>query len=345
MKDIKIVLENLASKGITPDQSQQLFLETFVECDSQYKSSSLFRKRSNPGSIYLWGPVGTGKTLLLKAIDDCYFEDSGTFHFIEFMQLIHSQLSEIRKIKDPLPLIAKDLSKKYKMLFIDEFQIEDISDAMIVGLVIKGLIDNGVRVMLSSNAPPEDLYKGGLQRNKFLPTIKLIQSDFIIFNLEGAEDYRLREISLFNSVDKDVKRFLHKTFEEEWAASPNFIVNNREFSCNGRSQNFLWLSFKDFFSEPCGSMDFIEIAQTYKWVFLSEFHSCDDEHLDKIRRFISYIDITYQEKQKMKLFADGALLQNLYTGTQLKFLWERSASRLHEISSKKYLEDLEKKVN
>jgi cell division protein ZapE len=92
-------------------------------------------------------------------------------------------------------------------------------------------------------------------------------------------------------------------------------------------------------------MDFIEIAQTYKWVFLSEFHSCDDEHLDKIRRFISYIDITYQEKQKMKLFADGALLQNLYTGTQLKFLWERSASRLHEISSKKYLEDLEKKVN
>ena len=86
MKDIKIVLENLASKGITPDQSQQLFLETFVECDSQYKSSSLFRKRSNPGSIYLWGPVGRGKTLLLKAIDDSYFEDSGTFHFIEFMQ-------------------------------------------------------------------------------------------------------------------------------------------------------------------------------------------------------------------------------------------------------------------
>ena len=343
MKDIRIVLENLASKGIEPDQSQQLFLETFLECDSQYKSPSLFRKHSNPGSLYLWGPVGRGKTLLLKAIDDCYFKDSGTFHFIEFMQLIHSRLSEIGKIKDPLLLVAKDLSKQYKMLLIDEFQIEDISDAMIVGLVIRGLINNGVRIMLSSNAPPEDLYKEGLQRNKFLPSIHLIQAHFTIFNLEGAEDYRLREISLFNAVDKNVKGFLHQTFEEEWSSSLSFTVNNREFSCKGRSQIFLWLSFEDFFSEPCGSMDFIEIAQTYEWVFLSEFHSCNDEHLDKIRRFISYIDIAYQEKQKMKLFADVALLQNLYMGTQLKFLWERSASRLHEISSKKYLEDLEKK--
>ena len=343
MKDIRIVLENLASKGIKPDQSQQLFLETFVESDSQYKSPSLFRKYSNPGSLYLWGPVGRGKTLLLKAIDDCYFKDSGTFHFIEFMQLIHSRLAEIGKIKDPLLIISKDLSKKYKLLFIDEFQIEDISDAMIIGVVIKSLIKKGVRVMLSSNASPDDLYKNGLQRNKFLPTIHLIQSQFVIFNLRGVEDYRLREISLFNSIDQDVKGFLHKTFKEKWSSSSNFTVSNREFSCKGRSQNFLWLSFKDFFSEHSGSKDLIEISKTYDWVFLSDFHSCDDGHLDKIRRFISFIDITYQERQKMKLFVEVALLKNLYKGTQLKFLWERSASRLHEISSQKYLDDLNKK--
>ena len=343
MKDIRIVLENLASQGIKPDQSQQLFLETFLEFDSQYKPPSLFRKNSNSGSIYLWGPVGRGKTLLLKAIGDCYFEDSGTFHFIQFMQLIHSRLSDIGGIKDPLPQVAKDLSTKYKMLLIDEFQIEDISDAMIVGLVIKGLIKNGVRVMLSSNAPPEDLYKEGLQRNKFLPTIKLIQSHFSIFHLKGAEDYRLREISLFNSPNKDIEGLLHRTFDEEWSLSHSFIVNNREFSCKGRSNKFLWLSFKDFFSKPCSSKDFIEISKTYEWIFLSDFHYCNDEHLDVMRRFISFIDITYQERQKMKLFSEALLLQNLYEGTQLKFLWERSASRLHEISSKKYLEDLEKK--
>ena len=343
MKDIEIVLENLAMQGINPDQSQQLFLETFIELDSKFKPPSLFRKSLNPGSIYLWGPVGRGKTLLLKAIDDCYFGDSGTFHFLEFMQLIHSRLAEIGKIKNPLLIVSKDLSKKYNMLFIDEFQIEDISDAMIIGLVIKSLIKNGVRVMLSSNAPPDDLYKDGLQRNKFLPTIHLIQSQFAIFNLQGAEDYRLREISLFDTIDQDVKGFLHKTFKEKWSSSLNFTASNRKFSCKGSSQNFLWLSFKDFFSEPSGSKDFIEISKTYDWIFISEFHSCDDEHLDKIRRFISFIDITYQERQKMKLFVEVALLKNLYKGTQLKFLWERSASRLHEISSKKYLEDLNKK--
>jgi len=343
MKDIRIVLENLASQGIKPDQSQQLFLETFLEFDSQYKPASVFRKNSNSGSVYLWGPVGRGKTLLLKAIDDCYFQDSGTFHFIEFMQLIHSQLSDVGRIKDPLPQVAKDISKKYKMLLIDEFQIEDISDAMIVGLVLKGLIKNGVRVMLSSNAPPEDLYNEGLQRNKFLPTIQLIKSHFAIFHLKGVEDYRLREISLFNAPNKDIEGFLHRTFEEKWSSSLVFIVNNREFSCKGRSDKFLWLSFKDFFSKPCGSKDFIEISKTYEWIFLSDFHHCNDEHLDIIRRFISFIDIAYQERQKMKLFSEALLLQNLYEGTQLKFLWERSASRLHEISSKKYLEDLEKK--
>ena len=343
MKDIEIVLENLASKGIKPDESQLLFLETFIEFDSKYKPSSIFRKQLNQGSIYLWGPVGRGKTLLLKSIDDCYFDDSGAFHFIEFMQLIHSSLANLSKIKDPLSLVAKDIAKKYQILFIDEFQIEDISDAMIIGIIIELLISKGVRIILSSNAPPEGLYKEGLQRNKFLPTISLIQSQFKIFNLQGVEDYRLREITSYNFVNGDVENFLRKTFKEDWSLSKYFRVKDREFSCKGRSQSFLWLSFQDFFSEPCGSIDFIEISKTYDWIFITQFHDCDDQHIDKIRRFISFIDITYQERQKMKLFSEGVLLQNLYTGIQLKFLWERSASRLHEISSKKYLEDLEKK--
>ena len=343
MKDIEIVLENLASQGIKPDKSQHLFLEAFLDADSKYRPPKLFRKHSNSGSIYLWGPVGRGKTLLLKAIDDCYFSDSGTFHFIEFMQFIHSSLADLDKTKDPLLLVARELSKKYRVIFIDEFQIEDISDAMIIGVIVKSLIDNGVRIMLSSNASPDGLYKEGLQRNKFLPTIKLIESQFKIFNLQGAEDYRLREIALFNSIDDDVETFLHKTFEEDWSQSDNFSVNDREFSCKGRSKSFLWLSFQDFFSEPCGSKDFIQISKTYDWIFISQFHACDDQYIDKIRRFISFIDITYQERQKMKLFTEASMLQNLYTGIQLKFLWERSASRLHEISSKIYLEDLEKK--
>jgi len=342
MKDIEIVLENLALKGIKPDQSQQLFLETFMECDSKYKRRSLFRKNLSPGSIYLWGPVGRGKTLLLKAIDASYFKNSGQFHFLEFMQLIHNSLFEVSKNKNPLALVAKKIAKNYDILFIDEFQIEDIADAMIIGSVIESLVSKGIRIMLSSNAHPSNLYKDGLQRNKFLPAIEFIQSHFMIFNLEGPEDYRLRDIALINSFELDVKEFLGKTFSEEWAESKQFIVNDRSFSCEGRSSKFLWLSFAEFFSEPCGSKDFIDIAKHYEWVFINNFHACDDEHLDKIRRFISFIDITYQERQKMKLFYEDGFLTDFYQGTQLKLLWERSESRLHEISGKGYLKNLEK---
>jgi cell division protein ZapE len=164
----------------------------------------------------------------------------------------------------------------------------------------------------------------------------------MIFNLEGSEDYRLRDIALIRSYEPDVKEFLGKTFSEEWAESQKFIVNDRSFPCEGRSSKFLWLSFQEFFSEPCGSKDFIDIAKNYEWLFISNFHACDDQHLDKIRRFISFIDITYQERQKMKLFYADGFLTDFYQGTQLKLLWERSESRLHEISNESYLKNLEK---
>ena len=342
MKDIEIVLENLASQEITPDKAQELFLEAFIEFDSKYNQTSFFRKNSNPGSLYLGGPVGRGKTLLLQAIDTSYFKNSGQFHFLEFMQLIHSSLFEVSKNKDPLALVAKKIAKNYDMLFIDEFQIEDIADAMIIGLVIESLVTQGIRIMLSSNAHPSNLYKDGLQRSKFLPAIEFIQSQFMIFNLEGPEDYRLRDIALINSHEPDIKEFLVKTFSEECTNSSQFIVNERSFPCEGQSSKFLWLSFQKFFSEPCGSKDFIKISKNYEWVFISDFHACDDENLDKIRRFISFIDITYQERQKMKLFYTDGFLTDFYQGTQLKFLWERSESRLHEISGKSYLKNLEK---
>jgi cell division protein ZapE len=343
MKDIEIVLENLASQEIKPDQAQKLFLEKFIDCDSSFRPSTIFRKQTGFSSIYLWGPVGRGKTLLLQSIASSYFSNVGTYHFLEFMQLMHSNLSELNSVKNPLSTVAKNLSKKYKVIFIDEFQVEDIADAMIIGLIIESLSQCGVRIMISSNASPDLLYKDGLQRDKFLNTINFIQSEFLVFSLQGEQDYRLKEIAKFDTViSHNVAEFLHHTFEGPWSEANTFSINDREFSCKGQSSKFLWLSFKEFFSEPCGSLDFIEMCKSYEWVFITDFHKCDDENLDKVRRFISFIDITYQERQKMKLFSDDSLLKDLYQGSQLKFLWERSESRLHEITSSSYLKNLEK---
>ena len=348
MKDIEIVLENLTSQGIKLDQAQKFFLETFIDLDSLFKPPSFFSKNSSLGSIYLWGPVGRGKTMLLKAIVDSYFPSSGKFHFIEFMQLVHKNLSELPNEKDPLKKVVKKIAKKYDVIFIDEFQIEDIADAMIAGVLIESLVNDGVRMMISSNSNPDNLYKDGLQRNKFLKTIYFIQSKFRVFNLLGTEDYRLREIISFDDstdgeyTNQSVKLFLEKTFNSNLTKNLSFVVNGREFSCCGYSKKLVWLSFERFFLEPCGNKDFIEMIKTFDWIFISEFHDCNDEQMDKIRRFISFIDIAYQEKQKLKLFFEPDLLQNLYHGDQLKALWRRSASRLHQISSKKYLKNLEK---
>ena len=140
-----------------------------------------------------------------------------------------------------------------------------------------------------------------------------------------------------------VKDFLQRTFNQDLAEKTEFLANNRKFRCFGCSDKALWLSFKDFFSSPCASKDFIEIVQTFEWIFISNFHACNDDHIDKIRRFISFIDIAYQEKQKLKCFYDPNSMINLYSGDQLHHLWVRTESRLHQIASTKYLQNLEKK--
>ena len=348
MKDIKVVLENLSIQGVTLDNAQTSFLEKFIEQDSAYKPPTFFSKNNSIGNLYLWGPVGRGKTMLLQGLQDSYFPQAGQFHFIEFMQLIHKKLSEFSGNSDPILKVVKSLSNDFKIIFIDEFQIEDIADAMIIGTLIEALSQKGTRMFISSNSHPDDLYKDGLQRAKFLQTIDFINKNFFIHHLLGSEDYRLKEIAKFDSSAKDgnsfggVKDFLQRTFNQDITYTTEFLANDRKFNCLGCSDKALWLSFEDFFSSPCASKDFIEIVKTFEWVFINNFHACNDDHLDKVRRFISFIDIAYQEKQKLKCFYDPNLMINLYSGDQLRHLWVRTESRLHQIASKKYLQNLEK---
>lgn len=349
MKDIKVVEDKLFAQGINLDIDQMAFLKEFIELDSMYKPKRLFFSNQSIGNVYLWGPVGRGKTMLLQQIQDCYFSNSAQFHFIEFMQLVHNKLADFSGKSDPLKMIVKYLSRHHKMIFIDEFQIEDIADAMIIGTLIDALSNKGVRLLISSNSHPDNLYKDGLQRAKFLKTIDFINKNFFIHNLSGIEDYRLREIAEFDSSGKDrncdesVKIFLLRTFSKDITNQTQFLINSRKFNCLGCSKKVLWISFDEFFSSPCGGKDFIEIAKTFEWVFINNFHICNDDHIDKIRRFISFIDIAYQEKQKLKLFYDPDLINNLYIGDQLENLWIRAESRLHQIATKKYLQNLEQK--
>tara|TARA_B100000214_G_scaffold233698_1_gene170704 strand:+ start:275 stop:1324 length:1050 start_codon:yes stop_codon:yes gene_type:complete len=348
MKDIKVVIENLSAQGIAPNDQQTFFLKEFIQFDLAFRPSTFLFKNNSVGNLYLWGDVGRGKTMLLQAIQDSFFPNAGQFHFIEFMQFIHKKLSKFSGNSDPLIRVVKDLSNDYKIIFIDEFQIEDIADAMIIGTLIKALSNKGIRLFISSNSHPDNLYKDGLQRSKFLKTIDLINEHFFVYNLLGNTDYRLKEIVKFDSSTEDknsnecVKDFLQKTFDQDIFNTTQFLVNDRKFNCLGCSERILWLSFDNFFSSPCASKDFIEIVKKFEWVFINNFHTCNDDNIDKLRRFISFIDIAYQEKQKLKFFYDPNLINNLYSGDQLHHLWVRTESRLNQMSTTKYLQNLEK---
>ena len=304
-----------------------------------------FKKRKfNKASFYIWGEVGRGKTLITKSFLNEIKINKAIFHYIDFMQNIHNELSVMSDKSDPLNLIAKSLSKKYKIIFIDEFQVEDVADAMIIGNLLNQLIQSGVILYITSNAHPNDLYKDGLQRQKFIDVMKAMQKQFNIYKLDGVIDYRSRNIANVNQEksnkffdEKDILLVIKENFDNKNLTKKTLNINSRQFTCKAVSNDFLWISFSDFFIEPNGSSDYMEISKNIEWVFLNDFKYCDDNSTDIIRRFISFIDICYRDKTKIKFFFNGIAYEKLYTGNKLEILWDRCQSRLSEMQTSEYL--------
>ena len=297
-------------------------------------------------SFYTWGAVGRGKTLLSEAIlkNIGNGKSSISFHFIDFMHMVHSELSRLVGNKDPLNIIAKSLSSKYKIMLIDEFQVEDVADAMIIGNLLSQILKNGSQLFLTSNVHPDDLYKDGLQRQKFMKSIAMIKDSLNIYELKGLVDYRARNIFKYRdnsnsspNKDEDILRFIKSNFSNHEITSSILKINSRKFRCKSSSEDFLWVSFNDFFNQSTGSKDFIEISRNFEWVFINDFAECDDNNADTIRRFISFIDISYRENTKVKFFFGNINHLNIYKGTRLKILWDRCLSRLTEMQTIEYL--------
>ncbi len=340
------IFNNLKERGIEADSLQSNLIKEMVETVNQSNSdlNKLKTTKSIKRSFYIWGNVGRGKTLITRSFIDLISEKNIVFHYIDFMQNIHNELNALSGKNDPLQQIAKSLSQKYRIIFIDEFQVEDVADAMIVGKLLKYLIEFNLTLYLTSNAHPSDLYKDGLQRKQFIDDMNIISQSFNVFELNGEIDYRARNIVNSETVnskksytDDEIRKIIDKNFYNKDYSKNKFSINSREFSCKAFSNDFLWLSFERFFNEPNGAEDYIEISKKTEWIFLSDFKYCDDDSADIIRRFISFIDICYRDGTKIKFFFDNCSYQNLYTGQKLKILWNRCHSRLSEMRTSKYL--------
>jgi len=295
--------------------------------------------------LYFWGGVGRGKTWLMDMFyHSLPFKQKQRSHFHRYMQFIHEELKTHRNRADPLDIISEKIARKTRVLCFDELYVSDIADAMLLGNLFRGLFDRGVALVATSNCAPDELYKDGLQRARFLPTIQLLKNNTHIFNLDSGIDYRLRHLeharTWFDTNHPDTSKemlsiFNHLT-ESSFTENSTLEINHRKIKVRHLGNTALWFDFKDLCDGPRGPADYIELARCYHAIFISNMPQLNASTDNQARRFINLVDEFYDRGVKLFISAT-AMPEHIYQGTQLSFEFRRCVSRLTEMQSQEYL--------
>ncbi len=322
------------------------------ESESRTLKTLLHRLRNgnkprSPRGLYFWGGVGRGKTYLMDVFHDALpFPDKQRTHFHRFMRRVHQDLRDCKGEKDPLRQVARRMAEQATVFCLDEFFVSDIGDAMILAGLLEALFESGVVMVTTSNIEPGRLYENGLQRDRFLPAIKLIGDHLEVCHLEGGTDYRLRNLSraelYHHPLDAAGIAMLQETFT---TLAPDFAAaeQNREIEILGRyirtrylSDDVAWFDFDQLCGGPRSVLDYIELARIYHAVLVGNVPLLGPEREDQARRFVNLVDEFYD--RGVKLIMTAAVPMNaLYTGTGMRMEFQRTVSRLLEMQSHDYL--------
>lgn len=304
------------------------------------------RRRGPPvRGLYLWGGVGRGKTFLM----DLFFSTlplkrKKRVHFHRMMNSIHAELATLEDVEDPLDVVAERLASSARVLCFDEFFVSDIGDAMILGRLLEGLFSRGVTLVATSNSPPGELYRDGLQRARFLPAIRLLETHTAVVELDGGRDYRLRlleQAGTFIPADRDdvdeaLFQFFCRVASGDSEEGRVIELLDRPIRTIRSGRGVAWFDFDVICGGPRSASDYVELAQLCHTVIVSGVPVLDGERENEARRFIALVDELYDRRVKLILSA-AASIDALYTGNKLAFEFRRTESRLIEMQSTEYL--------
>jgi cell division protein ZapE len=295
--------------------------------------------------LYLWGPVGRGKTMLMdRFVASLPAGIAQRVHFHRFMLDVHAGLRALGEVRDPLLRVAADIAARARALCLDEFMVTDIGDAMILGGLLGALFDHGVTLVATSNTPPRDLYKEGLQRERFLPTIDLLGAHCEVLELASPHDWRLRALTrapvYLTPDDAHAEMALARLFAElaQGPVQENAAlnINDRTFRVRRVCAQAAWFDFAALCDGPYGSADYIELARRYPAILISGLPQFTPFNENDAQRFVHLIDELYDRRVKLAVTAQAPTVE-LYDGKRLRLEFARTASRLIEMQSREYL--------
>lgn len=348
MTDLTTLYAQKINDGnLTRDPMQEAVLGEFERMRAALAAPvkrGFFRKAVEPPKgLYLWGGVGRGKSMLM----DLFVETLGAdvphrrVHFHAFMQEIHGALHLARKkgISDPIAPVAANLAKSVRLLAFDEMQINDITDAMIVGRLFAALFDAGVVIVTTSNREPDELYKSGLNRALFLPFINLIKNRMVVWELTSPTDYRQNRLAqsqvYFSPIDPQSRADIHSVWEDlsGGTAEPLTLhVLGRDVVIPAFRNGVARASFFDLCGQPLGPADYLAIAAAVKVLVLEDIPELSRSNFNEAKRFVTLIDALYEGHVQL-IASAAAPPEMLYLEGEGTFEFERTASRMREMQA------------
>ena len=351
---VKQVYEaELAQRGYTADPAQLRAVDALERCAQEWahykeQRSSTLKKLINrpdiPRGVYMYGGVGRGKSFLM----DCFFnavplKRKTRLHFHEFMREVHRELADLQGTVNPLDELARRMAVRYRLVCFDEFHVADITDAMILHRLLAALFDNGVGFVSTSNFKPDDLYPGGMHRDRVLPAIALLNEHLDVINVDNGTDYRRRafeSVALYHvpngPVADQAMEAAFNALAESHDEDPVLHIESRKIVARRKAGGVVWFDFKSLCGGPRSQNDYLEIASQFHTVFLSDVPTMPVRMASEARRFTWLVDVLYDRRVKLVISAE-AVAEDLYTDGPMAHEFPRTVSRLHEMQSQEFL--------